>query len=100
MVFNATFNNIWLTRITTISIVTHQSFSNYLEKNPFMYMCISGRRVCLGESLARMEFFLFFTAIVSRFRIVPIEGEQPPKIEGKVGTTYSPVTYKVRFVDW
>jgi hypothetical protein len=38
--------------------------------------------------------------IVSRFRIVPIEGEQPPKIEGKVGTTYSPVTYKVRFVDW
>jgi hypothetical protein len=47
-----------------------------------------------------MEFFLFFTAIVSRYRIVPIEGEQPPKIEGKIGTTYSPVTYKVRFVDW
>jgi hypothetical protein len=39
-------------------------------------------------------------AIVSRYRIVPIEGEQPPKIEGHIGTTHSPVTYKVRFVDW
>jgi hypothetical protein len=63
-------------------------FLNY-SKLIRIYMCISGRRVCLGESLARMEFFLFFTAIVSRYRIVPIEGEQPPKIEGHIGTTHS-----------
>ncbi|XP_041858959.1 cytochrome P450 2K1-like isoform X1 [Melanotaenia boesemani] len=34
----------------------------------------AGRRVCLGESLAKMELFLFFTSLLQRFRFTPPPG--------------------------
>ncbi|XP_041859025.1 cytochrome P450 2K6-like [Melanotaenia boesemani] len=34
----------------------------------------NGRRVCLGESLAKMELFLFFTSLLQRFRFTPPPG--------------------------
>ncbi|XP_016381266.1 cytochrome P450 2K1-like [Sinocyclocheilus rhinocerous] len=38
---------------------------------------LSGRRVCPGESLARMELFLFFTSLLQHFRFTP-----PPGVSG------------------
>lgn len=35
----------------------------------------SGRRSCLGESLARMELFLFLSAIIQNFKITAPLGE-------------------------
>ncbi|XP_070816717.1 cytochrome P450 2J4-like [Chaetodon trifascialis] len=37
----------------------------------------AGKRVCLGEQLARMELFLFFTSLLQRFSFSPAPGEQP-----------------------
>ncbi|XP_062621579.1 cytochrome P450 2C28-like [Saccostrea cucullata] len=49
-----------------------------------------GRRVCLGESLARMELFLFASSIVQRFRILPADPQQIPPLKGVLGVTYGP----------
>jgi len=43
-----------------------------------------GPRSCLGESLARNEFFLLFVKIVQNFRIRTI-GNTPPPLDESVG---------------
>ncbi|KAK6189765.1 hypothetical protein SNE40_001761 [Patella caerulea] len=57
-----------------------------------------GRRVCLGESLAKMELFLFVTTLVQRFEFIPVDADNLPTLRGVVGLTYAPVKYQVRAV--
>ncbi|XP_061173044.1 cytochrome P450 2H2-like isoform X2 [Saccostrea echinata] len=49
-----------------------------------------GRRVCLGESLARMELFLFASSMMQRFKILPADPKQIPPLKGVLGVTYGP----------
>ncbi|KAJ7989879.1 hypothetical protein DPEC_G00309050 [Dallia pectoralis] len=48
----------------------------FVKKEAFMPFS-AGRRTCLGESLARMELFLFFTSLMQHFRFSP-----PPGVTG------------------
>ncbi|KAL3887163.1 hypothetical protein ACJMK2_027113 [Sinanodonta woodiana] len=57
-----------------------------------------GRRVCIGESVARMELFLFLATLVQKFEFLPVEGDQLPTRKGILGLTYSPVPFLIRAV--
>ncbi|CAI5684520.1 unnamed protein product [Oreochromis niloticus] len=57
----------------------------------------AGRRICLGESLARMELFLFFTTLLQHFRFTPPPGvsEEELDLTPVVSITLSPSIHKL-----
>jgi len=54
-----------------------------------------GRRMCLGDVLARMELFLFFSSLMHTFNLSLPEGASLPSMEGNVGVTISPEPFEV-----
>nr|XP_056701796.1 cytochrome P450 2F2-like [Euleptes europaea] len=75
--------------------------TNFLDKkgsfhrhDAFMPFGI-GKRVCLGEALARMEIFLFLTALVQRFTLQPVvPPEEIDHLPMKVGLISVPHSFK------
>lgn len=53
-----------------------------------------GRRTCIGEELARTELFLFFTAILQRFTLLPAPGVKL-STKGILGLTRRPAPYQL-----
>uniref|UniRef100_A0A3B5PRF0 Cytochrome P450 2K4-like n=1 Tax=Xiphophorus maculatus TaxID=8083 RepID=A0A3B5PRF0_XIPMA len=63
----------------------------FLKRDAFLPFS-AGRRVCLGESLARMELFIFFATLLQHFRFSPPPGvtEEELDLTPRVGATLSP----------
>nr|WNT94917.1 26-hydroxylase CYP18A1 [Lymantria dispar] len=56
-----------------------------------------GRRMCLGDVLARMEMFMFFSSIMHQFDVQMEAGDAFPSLEGRVGATIAPQAFRVKF---
>lgn len=56
-----------------------------------------GKRMCIGNLLARMELFLFFSNMMNNFEFNMPEGEDIPPLEGVLGATHAPLPFKLCF---
>uniref|UniRef100_A0A3B4D189 Uncharacterized protein n=1 Tax=Pygocentrus nattereri TaxID=42514 RepID=A0A3B4D189_PYGNA len=54
-----------------------------------------GPRVCLGEYLAKMELFIFFTSLLQRLKFSWPAGTPHPNMDGIVGTVRSPFPFNM-----
>lgn len=64
-------------------------------KSIFFFIYIKGRRKCLGETLAQMELYLFFSTLLHEFDVCLPDGDELPSMDGQVGITLTPQSFKV-----
>merc|ERR1712241_227008 len=70
---------------------------NLVKDEHFMPFSI-GKRQCLGETLAKVELFLFFTNLVHQFHFLPeVEGELPTE-DYAPGVTILPKSFSAKLV--
>ncbi|XP_068941453.1 cytochrome P450 2K1-like [Petaurus breviceps papuanus] len=69
---------------------------NFVKKDCFIPFGL-GRRVCIGESLARMEIFLIFVGLLQKFTFKPAPGMEPADLDltPEVGFTLTPMPHLV-----
>ena len=69
---------------------------NVLNLSTLSYLPFSaGRRVCLGQLLAKVEVFLFVAQLMHQFKIENPPGYPLPSLEGDIGIGLKPKPYKV-----
>ncbi|XP_014648828.1 PREDICTED: cytochrome P450 2D14-like [Ceratotherium simum simum] len=66
----------------------------FVKQEAFMPFS-AGRRSCLGEPLARMELFLFFTCLLQRFSFSVPAGQPRPSDHGVSGVLVTPSPYQL-----
>ncbi|XP_060248665.1 cytochrome P450 2U1 isoform X2 [Meriones unguiculatus] len=54
-----------------------------------------GKRVCMGEQLAKMELFLMFVSLMQSFTFALPEGSEKPIMTGRFGLTLAPHPFNV-----
>ena len=66
-------------------------------KSHVLALTIAGRRICLGMSTAKMELFLFLSAIVQCFNISAPPGHDLSleSVDGVFGLVHCPKPYQV-----
>ncbi|XP_072037463.1 cytochrome P450 2U1-like [Amphiura filiformis] len=66
-----------------------------MVKSPHVLPFGAGRRVCMGETFAKMELFLFFSSLMHRFKFELPPGRESPSLDPAPGFTASPFPFEV-----
>uniref|UniRef100_A0A8C6HIE5 Cytochrome P450 n=1 Tax=Mus spicilegus TaxID=10103 RepID=A0A8C6HIE5_MUSSI len=70
-----------------------------LKTNEAFMPFSTGKRICLGEGIARNELFLFFTTILQNFSLAsPVAPENIDLIPNNSGATKTPPQYQIHFL--
>lgn len=65
-------------------------------------MCLpffTGKRICLGEQIARIELFLWITRLLQMFEIKIADKTVPDISRASTGLVRSPLPFKVEFAE-
>lgn len=57
-----------------------------------------GARRCVGESLGRLQIFVFFATIMRSCRLLQVDGKPPPSNGETYGDVIRPAPYEIRIV--
>jgi methyl farnesoate epoxidase/farnesoate epoxidase len=68
-------------------------------KDEWMIQFGAGKRVCLGEILARSMLFLIFSTLMQEFKFSIPEGDQRPSTEVLPGVTAAPAPFRVEVTE-
>ncbi|XP_060113320.1 uncharacterized protein LOC132585443 [Heteronotia binoei] len=71
------------------------SEGKFVKRDAFLPFS-AGRRICVGETLAKMELFLFFVSLLQRFTFQPAPGMSKEDLDltPAVGATTPPMPYR------
>ncbi|KAF7988456.1 hypothetical protein HCN44_001029 [Aphidius gifuensis] len=70
---------------------------NFRRRTDFLPFS-SGKRRCLGETLARSSIFIFFTCILHSFKIDVPNNQELPRLDGTDGFVVSPRPYTINLI--
>ena len=90
--------------VTVCKTLSAPSFGSYLKQpirsrsyQDYYLNYFSGRRKCLGESVARVENFLFFSNILKNFRLEIPDKMPAPSLDPIDGMTIGPSHFDINF---
>lgn len=72
--------------------------NNLITNQGNFYPFGAGRRVCPGETLAKLEMFVFLSWMLHKFTFLPEEGQEPPEIRHRRAITQYPAPFKIRAI--
>ncbi|XP_072019274.1 cytochrome P450 2U1-like [Amphiura filiformis] len=73
----------------------HLNDKGEVVKSPYLLHFGAGRRVCMGESLAKMELFLCFSSMMHQFKFELPPDAETPSLEPVPAFNLAPVPYQV-----